>query len=437
MSLLLALGSGIALGVAFLWTWAQPLAWVGIALLGWALHRANGWRQAAAALLLAALVRQGVALHWWVGTAGFYTAPWLPPPFIVAFLGWTATGALSQVPLLALAALPVKRVPPRYWLPVGWVLGEAGLEAWSGFSMTHVLHSQWMQPPILRAVGFVGWVPTLVLCLLAAVCVGEAVALRSRRLLLPAVGVMVALAALPPLPVADDALQGTGVVHMASSVRVPESVPEATERLIWPESTVRGLQRGTEGRVSRPEVIEAFDARLPVPAIAGLTLRTPEGFFNAAAAFDGDGRLQETRGKSILVPIGERSIFGLQGRGEPLVASQARPLLSLAGRKVIPLICYEAFSRATALRGREAGGELLAVLASDLPLAGSRFAMDQAIGGVVMRAVELRMPAVRASLGGVAAVVSSDGRVLARSAPGASSILTVSPPPRRVEATQE
>ena len=35
-----------------------------------------------------------------------------------------------------------------------------------------------------------------------------------------------------------------------------------------------------------------------------------------------------------------------------------------------------------ALRGREAGGEFLAVLASDLPLAGSRFAIDQAIGGL-------------------------------------------------------
>jgi apolipoprotein N-acyltransferase len=117
-----------------------------------------------------------------------------------------------------------------------------------------------------------------------------------------------------------------------------------------------------------------------------------------------------------------------------LVASQARPLLSLAGRKVIPLICYEAFSRTTALRGREAGGELLAVLASDLPLAGSRFAIDQAIGGVVLRAAELHMPAVRASLGGVAVVVSSDGRVLARSASGESGILTLSPRPRMAEA---
>ncbi|NVI98560.1 hypothetical protein HV824_10555 [Myxococcus sp. AM009] len=167
-------------------------------------------------------------------------------------------------------------------------------------------------------------------------------------------------------------------------------------------------------------------------SLAGLTLRTEGQYLIAAGAFDAQGRLLASRGKAVLVPVGERVFLGLRGSGEPLTPGKAPPLLSVAGRRLIPLICYEAFSRLTSLKGQAAGGDLIAVLASDRPLVGNRFAWEQAVGAVILRAVEQHAPAVRASLAGPAVIVSSDGRVLARSEPGTSGILTWAP----VEGTQ-
>src|SRR5207237_501941 len=137
------------------------------------------------ALALAVLARQCVALHWWVDTARHYADGSLVSGAPVAVLGWVSTGLLSQVPLFVLVSTPARRLPVRWWLPGAWALGELGLEVGSGFSMTQLLHSQWATPPLLRALAYVGWVPALLLCLYAAAGIGEAVALRRGRLLVP------------------------------------------------------------------------------------------------------------------------------------------------------------------------------------------------------------------------------------------------------------
>ena len=317
----------------------------------------------------------------------------------------------------------------RWWLPAAWALGELGLEVGSGFSMTQLLHSQWALEPMLRALAYVGWQPLLLVCLYASASVGEAVAQRGLRPLLPAGLVLVMLGVLPRIPPSDEALLGVGVVHLTSLAHLPTESPPGTELLIWPEGTVRGNWRLPEGRLSSPMKLSTFEPRPSLPGLAGMTLHTPEGQLNAAALFDAQGRLVQTRGKSVLVPVGEREFWGLRGRSVPYIPSRASPLLSPGARRVVPLICYEAFSRLTALRGHEAGGDLIAVLASDAPLVGSSFALRQSIGAVILRAVELHVPAVRASLGGVAVEVSSDGRVLARSAPGLNGILLPLPTP--------
>lgn len=425
MTVALALLAGLLQGAAFLGPLAQPLVWVGVACIAVAVHRASRGVHAVALLALAAVVRQAVALHWWVDTARFFAPGVAGTALTLAALGWLSTGVLSQAPAMVLVLTPARRWPPRIWLPFVWAAGEAGLEAAYGFSLTQVLHSQWAQPAVLRALAHVGWVPVLLLGVYAAASVGEAAARRSFRGLAPAALVLGVLALTPPLPAIDDALEGVGVVHLAHSAGVPRTLPAHRVLLIWPESTVRGNQRHPEGVLPRPEPLAAFaDLHLPVASLAGLTLRADGRTFNAAGAFDAEGRLLASRGKSVLVPVGERALWGLRGRGEPLTPSTAVPLLSVAGRRVIPLICYEAFSRFTALRGQAAGGELLAVLSSDLPLVGNRFASEQSVGAVILRAVEQHTPAVRASLAGPAVIVSSDGRVLARSAPGTSGILT-------------
>ncbi|WP_223646516.1 nitrilase-related carbon-nitrogen hydrolase [Corallococcus sp. EGB] len=422
----LALLAGLLQGAAFLGPAAQPLAWVGVACVAAAVHRAPGGLRAAGMLALAALARQVVALHWWVGTARHFAPGVAGAALTLAALGWAMTAAASQVPAMAWVLTPARRVPPRFWLPFAWAAGEAVAELTCGFSMTQLLHSQWAQPAVLNALAFVGWGPLLLLCLYASASVGEAASRRDLRLLTPAGLVLGALACAPATAPLDDALSGVGVVHLASSAHLPRQVPEGTSLLVWPESTVRGNQRLPEGALPHPVPLAAFaDTQLPVAGIAGLTLRTEGHYLNAAGAFDAEGRLTQSRGKAVLVPVGERAFLGLRGSGEPLTPGTAVPRLSVAGRSVVPLICYEAFSRPTALQGQAAGGTLLAVLASDLPLVGSHFAQEQAVGAVILRAVEQHLPAVRASLAGPAVIVSSDGRVLARSEPGTSGVLTL------------
>ncbi len=430
MNLLLALLAGLLQGAAFLFPTAQPWVWVGVACVAVAVHRSSSGLRAVALLALAAVVRQAVALHWWVDTAHHFAPGVAGADFTLAALGWVVSGTAAQLPSMVLLLTPARRWPPRLWLPFTWALGEAVAEALCGFSMTQVLHSQWAQPSMLRALAHVGWWPLLLLCLHAAISVGEAAVRRTPRLLAPAGLVLGALALVPPLPPIDDALSGVGVVHLASLAHGPGTAPEGTSLLVWPESTVRGNQRLPEGPLPQPTPLAALaDTPLPVASLAGLTLRTEGQYLTAAGAFDAQGRLLASRGKAVLVPVGERVFLGLRGRGEPLTPGKAPPLLSVAGRRLIPLICYEAFSRPTSLEGQAGGGGLIAVLASDLPLVGNRFAWEQAVGAVILRAVEQRVPAVRASLAGPAVIVSSDGRVLARSEPGTSGVLTWAPGP--------
>ncbi|WP_366928109.1 nitrilase-related carbon-nitrogen hydrolase [Corallococcus exiguus] len=422
----LALLGGLLQGVAFLGPTAQPLAWVGVACVAAAVHRAPGGLRAAGMLALAAMARQAVALHWWVGTARHFAPGVAGAALTLAMLGWAMTAVASQVPAMAWVLTRARRVPPRFWLPFAWAAGEATAELTCGFSMTQLLNSQWAWPAMLHGLAFVGWGPLLLLCLYASASVGEAAVRRDFRLLAPAGLVLGALVMVPPPAPIDDVLAGVGVVHLASSAQPPRVVPGGTSLLVWPESTVRGNQRLPEGVLPQPVPLAAFaDTRLPVASVAGLTLRTEGHYLNAAGAFDTEGRLKESRGKAVLVPVGERAFLGLHGSSEPLTPGSAVPRLSVAGRSVVPLICYEAFSRPTALQGQAAGGTLLAVLASDLPLVGNRFALEQSVGAVILRAAEQHLPAVRASLAGPALIVSSTGQVLARSEPGTSGILTL------------
>jgi apolipoprotein N-acyltransferase len=152
--------------------------------------------------------------------------------------------------------------------------------------------------------------------------------------------------------------------------------------------------------MTRPVALRSFAFRSAVEHVMGIALRLPGGgVMNAAAFVDPHGLMWATRSKSVLVPVGERPFLGTPALGGGYVPGHALPLLAVGRRRVIPLIC------------------------SDRPLGGSRVALEQAVGALVLRAVEFHLPAVRASVGGGAALVLPSGEIVAQSAPGRSGVL--------------
>jgi apolipoprotein N-acyltransferase len=432
------LGAGLLLGGAFLDARLQLLSWLGIAVLAFALHRTRSRRKSCAGLFLAILTKQSVALHWLIGTQTRYLGVATALALALSLLTFFASAILLSAP--SIVVLPfMRRIPVRWWLPVCWAAGETWLEELSGASMGHMLHSQWDLQPILRCLAYTGWHPTLLLIVYMGCCMGQAAASRSIKGLFSPALVVAFLLFLPKIPTLDDALEGVGVVHLASVTRLPESVPTGVELLVWPEQSVRGRHRLSEGRLSAPAPLEGFTRISATPHLVGVTLSTPAGMLNAAAILDSAGQVLSTRGKSVLVPFGERALWGipiLTGKSG-FTPGHAPPLFLEGPRRTVPVICYEVFSRNVVMQGSKAGGALIAVLSSDRALAHNRIALEQSIGALILRAVEFHLPAVRASVRGRAAIVSSDGHLLEQSFGQASGILLVSPNTLSSHATQE
>jgi apolipoprotein N-acyltransferase len=416
--------AGALMGLAFLDPRAQFLVWVGTAGLVFAFYRTRTRAHAIAGFWAATILKQAIALHWLVLTGTHFLQWSLSLSVLAAALVWIISATLTLVPI-ALGAQFLGWLPVRWWLPPCWLLGETLVARTTGFSMGHLLYAQWAIPPVLRALAYVGWSATLLLGLYAAASAGESIAIRSRRgLLLPALMVM-AMFALPPIPVPHELLRGIGAVHLVRVTELPERAPSGVDVLVWPEESIRVRPRAREGSLDEPVALRAFTFRSAAEHVMGLALRLPEGgTMNVAAFVDEQGLMRATRGKSVLVPLGERSFLGIPAlAGEGFVPGRERPLLELKQRRVIPLICYEVFDREVSARGLAAGGTLVAVLSSDRPLAGSRIALEQSLGALVLRAVELNLPAVRASVGGSAALVLPSGEIVAQSPHGSSGVL--------------
>jgi apolipoprotein N-acyltransferase len=416
--------AGTLLGLAFLCAKIQLLVWPGIAVLVFALDRERSRGRALVGIFATMVFKQALALHWLVLTGSHYLHWSLLRAVVVAALAWGLSAAIAAFPV-AFGVLVFRRFPRRATLPLCWLLGEALVARATGFSMGHVLHSQWANPPVLRAVAYIGWSATLLLCLYASSCVGEALARRTWYGLLPPTLIVLVLLILPSIPVEQEQLDGVGAAYAAHATDLPESTPAGVELLVWPEESVRARPEANEGPLERPIALRSFDFHSAVEHVMGIALRLPEGgVMNAAAFVDAHGLMRATRGKSVLVPVGERRFLGIPALGGiGYTPGIAVPILATGHRRVIPLICYEVFDRDVSARGADAGGTLLAVLSSDRPLGGSEIALDQAIGALVLRAVELHLPAVRASVGGSAALVLPDGRIVARSVRDRSGVL--------------
>lgn len=191
--------------------------------------------------------------------------------------------------------------------------------------------------------------------------------------------------------------------------------------LVWPESLAGSGWR------EEPELQAAMQAARRTGARALLTgsldVRGPETF-NCAVLFQGpEGRPPEVYDKTHLVVMGEYVPFAdvfpwlrkLVPPGGDLTAGRVPELLTLEshGIRMAPLICFEDTVARVVRRAAQKQPHLLVNLTNDAwfgASAGSRQHLENAR----LRAVEARLPLLRATNDGVTALINARGVILAK-----------------------
>ncbi len=158
--------------------------------------------------------------------------------------------------------------------------------------------------------------------------------------------------------------------------------PEA-DLAVFPELFLSGYTVRSLAQVSRaPDadellLVQAAAAAARTAVVIGFAERCEAGFGNAAACIDETGRLVAIYRKTLL--------FGAEA--DVFTAGTELVVVSLAGRKVAPLICFDIEFPEPARRVAQAGAELIATISANF----DPFALDHEIP-TLSRAMENRLP---------------------------------------------
>ena len=218
-----------------------------------------------------------------------------------------------------------------------------------------------------------------------------------------------------------------------------EAAPRPTH-IVWPETALPFLLTENPGALSRIADMLQVGQTLITGAV-----RFEDGigggarrYFNTMYAIDDEGQIIGSADKSHLVPFGEYLPFEVlmrrMGFG-PIAesfggfsAADRRGILALpGGLGAVPLICYEAIfpDLSVVPDGR---GSLLLNLTNDAWY-GLTPGPYQHLHQAQLRAVETRMPLVRAANSGISAVTDAGGRIVASLPLGEAGVFDVALPP--------
>lgn len=423
--------AGIIGGGAHLLPSLWPLAWMEIFLTAIVLTVTNhrGWQ--ATGFLLAGIAGQIIGHTWYMGAvAAWGGGTWSISQTIPVWFGIVLSMALPErLPMVLGALLIPRQVPLWVWWPITWWLGEWCGVNFTGLSQAAWLYSQWQVGPVLRAVGHLGWTPTLLLCLLMAITAGQSVVKRSVTLTGSSAVLALVLLFMPALPdTIPPILYKVGAVHMEDYFESPTYAPPGVELLVWPEVARSGHPRITEGQ--HPDRILTPPLKsMTTYHLVGQETRIqpgPNGLQNALIAMAPNGQVLGVRAKKLLFPAGETAFFGYRLPSRRLYNHGQAPItFEINHHKIAALVCYEGLFRSLAATARTEKVELLTVSAIDLSVGSSFDAETQFTAIGVLRAVETGLPVVRASLQGPADLIAPDGRLLAHSHSGTNGILTL------------
>ena len=448
-----SLASGWLYGVAFpptAWWW---LAWVAFVPVI-AIARGGGPKRAGAAGALLAIAATGTTVDWLPrALAGFYGQPiavgtglflailvlMVVPPFsIFGLVVWlTASAPAALRPLLVAASWTATELwRANAFTGNPWVL--------VGYSQVHTA----LVPQIADLTGVYG-VTFVVMAVNAAVAelLLAAQARIPRRDALAAVRIAATTLALA-LGYGGMAVQRQGALatpsravaivqgnldlgvqwreefygrNLEDYLRLTRTALEARSTLLvlWPESAMTFF---LDGQRAYQAAIGATLAPFASELVAGgpysvVDDRTRQ-YRNSAFVLEPSGAIRRRYDKEVLLPFAEyfpfpsidfmRRSFGRVREFVPGPSAPA-PLVTAAGRAGI-LICNEAMFPEVARARVRAGAEVLLVLANDSWVGDEKFARI-AFDMAVMRAIETRRFALRASTAGPSAVITPTGAV--------------------------
>lgn len=387
--------------------------------LRWLTHvTVGGWMVLAAYCALYVLPPVWLARRWRGGGLGFAASlavVWSGSEFFRGWFGWggfpwnpLGVGVAPWLPGIQLAEFG------GVWLVSGLVVFVNGLLAWA------VAERRAWQGLLLGALAVaaaLGWGAWRVYRLDDADRVSRSGSGRSIRV------------ALVQTAIPQDEKWVQSKIRMIYS-RLTELTRQAqadpgTELIIWPETALPDDVRNSQNSY---EVVWNLVQHGP-PILAG-SLDSAEGegglpyYFNSALLFDVQGRIAGEYNKRHLVVFGEfipfngwippawRFALGLPlsitpgKRGAVFYVGEARVPLS-------PLICFEDILPYLAREDVRAGARMLVNLTNDAWF-DERTAPNQHMRNAVLRAVENRVPLVRAANTGISCVITRSGRVESR-----------------------
>lgn len=211
-------------------------------------------------------------------------------------------------------------------------------------------------------------------------------------------------------------------VFYARAVAATAAQPRP-DLIVWPETSIPALLNH-----AGPPLAHIAEQAAGVPVIAGIQRREgADNYYNALIRIDPGGRVGEIYDKHHLVPFGEYLPFGaamsrlglsaladLYGGG--YTPGPGPRIIDTAGRRALPLICYEAvFARDTRLAGDRP--DYLLQITNDAWF-GQISGPHQHLAQARFRAIEQGLPLVRAANTGISAVIGPDGQVQAHLALG-------------------
>ncbi|MCB9599724.1 MAG: apolipoprotein N-acyltransferase [Sandaracinus sp.] len=436
--------------------WAAVSAVSG-AVLAWAAPPEPTWWLVFVAfwpLAVAARVLAGTRVAFGVGWLAGFVFAWVGfvwfPDTVVRFhdaspgLAWTLHGlhaAWIGVPwglALGLAGYVRRGVG----LPLAWV---ATVGPWPQlfphtFALGLVQEPAWMQSAELGGVVAVEAVVVLVSSLLAAAWLERR--WRPLGLALAVLGIVWVGGSHRMGTLAEEAVVSVGVAQPNGPARIRsardaiERLQAATERavdagaawIVWPEAGAYPFPMRRPWRPLARRGLRALQRDHTRPIVFGVASHREGRAFNTAAVVGPSGRMEGSSDKNVLFPFGEyvpwvsgetaRRWFPSLPIHEPGREVHALPVrLGTRTLRVGPLVCYEDLFAAHARRVAAVPGgiDVFVSLTIDTWFATS-VAPERHEAMARFRAVEHRVPVVRAVAAGPSSVIDAAGRVVARTA---------------------
>lgn len=455
---ILAVTSGLCLSAALPWLDCEPLAWIGlvpllIAVRGleprWAF--AIGW--------ISGLTFYVTTCYWIVHTIGHYTALPVPVAAVVllimsSVLGCYTAAFAAGVRWFEIRGLPAVWIAPALWVTLEWARGWFFIGfPWGALGYTQYRHHALLQ--MVEVTGVYGISAVLVLfnttveSVLRRRGVGVQRALPALVTLtvlmvgLPAIGRWRAEAIRTHRPAGhlrigiaqgnveqdhkwDPAYQGETLARyrdLTSAAAHAEGGPPTV--MLWPETATPFFFQ--DPGALREAVLEtAVDNRVFLLFGSPAYFQSGGGRLeqlNRAYLVSPEGRELGTYDKMQLVPFGEyvpyaKLLFFVDKivvAAGALSPGRTASVLEVPGGRLGPLICYEGIFPALTRRFVAGGADVLVNVTNDAWY-GRSSAPYQHLAQAAVRAVENRVPLVRAANTGISAVVDPDGRIRWQSA---------------------